>query len=450
MYCSLLFIFALGLRLLYANTVLGQFAELSAADQTSYKMGYLTSDSRGYLELAAELMKGHIAQAVSLIRPIGYPAFLALLGADPTATLNVQALLLSLIPVCTFLLVSVLTENNLLGFAAGLMSSISPTGIGISSLIMSDALFASLFAVLFTAMVYGTLRNSLPWVLFSAIVSGFTILVRPILLFWPVAAVMVSALIAGFQDGSQNGWRRWLQTGKNRRMQMLVLFFVPTAFMISWAEVNYAKNGIFTVSIIGDLTLRKYLAARAEEWGMTGHLPSLAAVKQNQDVLRKRLKTLTVQEQARVCLPESIAIFEKYPARTIQAFVRDALENTVGGWDYFSRQLPFSQHQPGRVFTRIAILESRFRMIALLMILFAPLIGLVAGRVDPSPYKRRLVSILFAMTLTFLCFVTLSGMTFWTGPRIVYPAEILEISTVAILVAVLVKTIGRQRSRRPI
>jgi hypothetical protein len=52
------------------------------------------------------------------------------------------------------------------------------------------------------------------------------------------------------------------------------------------------------------------------------------------------------------------------------------------------------------------------------------------------------------MTLTFLFFVTLSGMTFWTGPRIVYPAEILEISTAAMLVAVLVKAIGHLRGRR--
>src|ERR1035437_4187930 len=103
MYCTLLFFFALGARLLYANIVLEQFAELPAADQTSYKIGYLTPDSAGYLEPALNLMKGHIAQAVSLTRPIGYPAFLALVGANPTATLHVQALLLSLIPVCTFL-----------------------------------------------------------------------------------------------------------------------------------------------------------------------------------------------------------------------------------------------------------------------------------------------------------------------------------------------------------
>jgi hypothetical protein len=418
---------------------LEQFAELPAAKQTSYEMGYLTLDSPGYLEPAVDLMKGHIAQAVSLIRPIGYPAFLALLGTNPTATLDAQALLLSLIPVCTFLLVSVLTEMNSVGFAAGLVSSISPSGIAIGSLVMSDAVCASLFAILFTAMVYGTLRNSLPWILFSAIVSGLAILVRPILLFWPLVAVVVSVLIAGFRDASRTGW---LQIDKGRRTRMCVLFFVPAVFMISWAGLNYAENGIFTVSIIGNLTIREYLATKAEEWGKTGHRPSFAAVQQDQNTLRKRLETLTVQEEARAFLPESIAIFKKYPAQTVKAFVDDALENSLGGWDYFSRQLPFSQNQLGRFFSKISNWESRLRQIALLMMLVAPFIGLIALRVNPSAYARRLVSVLFAMTLTFLLFFALSGTTFWTGPRIVYPVEILEISTAAMLVAVLLRAIG--------
>ena len=118
--------------------VLEQFAKLPAADQISYEMGYLEPDSPDYLEPALNLINGRVSQAVSLSRPIGYPALLALVGASPTATLHVQALLLSLIPVCTFLLITVFTDNDLLGFAGGVVSSISPSGVAIGSLIMSD------------------------------------------------------------------------------------------------------------------------------------------------------------------------------------------------------------------------------------------------------------------------------------------------------------------------
>ena len=443
LYCVSLVLFSVVLRVLYAHSVLAQFSELSAADQASYEMGYLVQDSPSYLEPAVYLVKGQIPQAVSLIRPIGYPAFLALLGLDFTYILYVQALVLSIIPVCTFFLVRVSTGYNRLGFGAGMVSAISPTGIAVGSMVASDALFAALFAVLFTTLVYGTLRNSLRWILISAIASGLAILVRPILLFWPVVSVMVSALIAGSRDGLRNGLRPWLQICKGRLAQLLVLFFIPTVFMVSWAEANYAKNGLFTVSIMGDLTLREYLAVEAEEWGKAGHWPTLAAITQNRNILRERLNAMTLQEQARTFWPESIAIFEKYPSQTAISFVKNAVGNAVGGWIGFSVQLPFSQPKLGGVFSVISGLESGLRWIGLLMILVAPVIGLIAVRLNPSPYEGRIASILIAMTLTFVCYLALLGLTFWTGPRIIYAVEILQISTAAMLVAVLARAIGR-------
>ena len=93
-------------------------------------------------------------------------------------------------------------------------------------------------------------------------------------------------------------------------------------------------------------------------------------------------------------------------------------------------------------------MESGLRWIGLFMMLSAPFIGLITVRGNPSPNECRLVSILFAMTLTFTCYLILLGLTFWTGPRIVYPVEILEISTAAMLVAVLERAIGPLRGRR--
>jgi hypothetical protein len=374
-----------------------------------------------------------------LFRPIGYPAFLALLGTNPTAALYVQALLLSIIPICTFLLIRLLTENNILGFAGGLVSTISPTGIAIGSFVLSDALFASLFAVVFTAMVYGTLHQSLRWIFVSAIISGFAILVRPILLFWPVVAVTISTLIATFQNGSQTGLGCWLKTDKSRCTQMLVLFLVPTIFIILMSGANYAKNGIFTVSIIGNRALREYLAIRSEEWGIAGHLPLSDAVRRNRNVVRKRYETMTPEERAHAFLPESIAIFKKYPLQTIKAFFEDAQENSVGANHYFWSQLPFMQHE--QFFSRVSALEARLRSIAVIMTLLGPFISVFAIRVNPSQDVRRLVPMIFAMSITFLYFLILSGITFWQGPRIMYPTEILEITTAATLVALLVRVV---------
>ncbi len=448
MYCLLLIFISVSLRIPYAHAVLEQFSQLSIADQTSYQMGYLAPDSPGYIDPAIALKNGNIAEAISLTRPIGYPAFLAALGVNFTYILYTQALVLSIIPVCTFLLVSVPTENSLLGFGAGLASAISPTGIAIGSMVTSDAVFASLFAVLFTALVYGVLHNSLRWLLFSAVVAGLAILVRPILIFWPVVSVMISALISVFQDRLQNGLWQWLQFYKGRLTSLLILFLIPIVVMVSFAGANYAQNGIFTVSIIGQLTLREYLAVEAEEWGKARHWPDFAAIRQNQNILRARLNAMTIQERARTYVPESVAIFEKYPAQTIISFLKNACGNVVAGWVNFSEQLPFSREKLGRIFDLVYGLESGVRWIGLLMMLCAPFICAIAVRINPSPYQRRLVSINFAMTLTFMFYLTLLGLTFWTGSRIVYPTEILEISTAAILVPVIARAFSPLPARR--
>src|SRR5882762_6214666 len=101
-YCLLLVLISITLRASYAYAVLAQFSELSAADQNSYQISYLTPDTPGYLEPAISLTHGDVTQAISLIRPIGYPAFLALFGVNFTYILYAQAFVLSIIPVCTF------------------------------------------------------------------------------------------------------------------------------------------------------------------------------------------------------------------------------------------------------------------------------------------------------------------------------------------------------------
>jgi hypothetical protein len=447
-YSVILVLFSLMLKLPYTYIVIKQFGQLPAADQISYHMGYLVQDTPSYVQPAIALTKGNVREAISLIRPIGYPAFLALLGLQFDHILYTQALVLSIIPVCTFLLVRAPTGNDLLGFVAGLVSCISPTGIALGAMVSSDALFSALFAILFTALIYGALRSSLRWILFSAVVSGLAVLVRPILTFWPVISVMIFAVISGFQEGFYNGLRLWRRIYKEWLPHMLALFFIPAIFMGSFAAANYAANGIFTVSIIGNMAVRICLAVEAEEWGKGGHWPTRAAIQQNATLVRERWRAMTEQEQAQTFLPESIAIFKKYPAETIKSFTKNAFGEAVGGWNYYSEQLPFSQAKLGSLFSVISDVESGLRWIGLLVILVAPFIGLNAMRFNPSPYEFRIVSVLFGMTLTFICYFVLLGVTFWTGPRIIYPVEIMQISSAAMLVAVLRKTTNPLHVRR--
>ena len=186
-YCVMLFVFALCPRLLYNHAVLDQFARLQQQDEPDTvdlrfyaengSKGYITPDTTSYLEPATELVKGRFLEAISLERPIGYPAFLALTRLRPTAILTAQAVLLSFIPLCTFLLVLLITKNRPLSIAAGLVPCISPTGIAVGAHVLADALFSTLFAVSLVTLVYGAMCNSRPWILLSAVLSGIAVLV---------------------------------------------------------------------------------------------------------------------------------------------------------------------------------------------------------------------------------------------------------------------------------
>src|SRR5215472_9706647 len=128
-YSASLFLVGLAGRLLYCEETLRQLKFANLPIDLSYSIGYLTPDSHEYLALATNLLTGRFTEAISLTRPIGYPAFLALMGTKPAAILVAQAILLSFIPVCTFVLVNLLTRSTLVGFLAGLVSCTSPTGL---------------------------------------------------------------------------------------------------------------------------------------------------------------------------------------------------------------------------------------------------------------------------------------------------------------------------------
>jgi hypothetical protein len=105
---------------------------------------------------------------------------------------------------------------------------------------------------------------------------------------------------------------------KSRCTKMLVLFLVPTIFIILLSGANYAKDGS-SQSLSSGTGL---FAIRSEEWGRAGHFP--LSDKQNRNVVQKLYETMTLQERAHAFLPESIAIFKKYPLQTIEAFFEDA------------------------------------------------------------------------------------------------------------------------------
>ena len=272
------------------------------------------------------------------------------------------------------------------------------------------------------------------------------LLVKPILLFWPIVSVVVYYLFAGLQDGVegelQGGLRSWLGALTGRWKHALLIFLIPLFCITSWAGLNYWRNGVFTISTIGTMDARVYLAAQIEEQEVGGNTDGL---RERQRALRKRFDAIPAEERMRTYKNEYMAIFEKYPLRTAKQIVHNAWSNYVAGWDSFPSQLPYSQEKLRQSLRNISMWETRMRKVAVLPLILSSLIAFIAVKVRPSQQDRRLVPILFAMTLTFLYFVVCSAITFWGGSRILFPTEILIISTVATLLDLLVRTIGHPR-----
>jgi hypothetical protein len=197
------------------------------------------------------------------------------------------------------------------------------------------------------------------------------------------------------------------------------------------AQISGQLNS-FTLSTIGSQNLRNYVAPRVEEWARAGHYPSGDAIEHNREILHSRdradlaAKSASSARAAQRQLVEAFAIFQKNPWTTIWVYYQNVKEGATTGWNRFPVQLP----QESTLRTQLEYLSrfaKAFKKVELVLIGFA-LIGLFRlRRLRNNNWQRRYFGTL-ALVITIAYFAALSGTTYWTGSRIMYPAEFAVIS----------------------
>lgn len=418
------------LRLGFVEEVLTQYPKLAPNLKMSHRYGFMAPDSMDYIEPAVRLMGGSFLHAGSLMRPPGYPAFLAACGLDPSCTLIAQALLGSLIPVCTLLLTFYLLRNLPLSIFAGLVSTFSPTGIGITGLIMSDLLFAVMFAMGFLLLIYGSTQDHNRWILLSAFIFGLGALIKPILFAWPLVSVVIWALVRRSENKSLTWW------------PPIILLFVQGFFVVGWSSCNYMRDGVFTLSESGPCTMRYHWAVRVEESARAGHDPTVEAITKNRDTVYKRLHDshVTPSRRVKACWDESFRIFRSYPTYALLTYFRDINENTEEGWDHFPLQLSLSSSliEFGTMVSRV---ESFVRTYTRWPVTLGFVLAFFLVYFRQRPERRRIGFCILALSTACLYFSAFSGVVFWTGPRILYPVEMLAITILAAEIYILAKLI---------
>jgi hypothetical protein len=409
--CILVFLTAVVLRTAFVAEMIDQFQQLPPDTQTSFRYGFLTPDSRSYLESAGRIAKGDLLNAGSLSRPPGYPLFLWACGRVSSRVLTAQAVIGALIPVGTLLLSFLVIRNVLMSSAAGMLSAVSPTGIGVTGLVLADLLLAALFALGLLLLLAGSSRDHL-----------------------------LSIAV----------W--WLFRKAERRpvtwFQATSLLALPIGIFLGWASCNYARDGVFSVSEIGPRTVRVYWAAAVDAWGTSQREPSGQEIRHHQTDIRQRLQHLPPKQRMRLYREESLEIFTSYPAIAVVVLLTNMKAPAVQGWDHFHVQVPLTPSLLNRL-QRASRAESSVHTFMWWPVMLAFLASVLAIHFRPSPEICRIGLLTCGLSVAYFYFSLMSGVTFWTGPRIVYPVESVALSILVAILVLVFRVVRNMSAQRP-
>ena len=419
------FLCALCLRLAFIYELLQQnsslYNDLNAAPQASF----LTNDSGAYINLAKDFFSGYFgpeSRSDALLRTPGYPAFCALfysLGLSPAGILIAQAVLAAIIPVLTLLLAHLFTGSLLLAACAGFLSAVSPTGIGLCGLIMSDMLFAVVLIAALYCLCRGALKAQGNQVLLSGLLFSAAFLVKPILAFWPVCMIAVYYFFCR------------AATTKLNLHKLAIAVAIQIVILGLWCTRNYVYENVFTPSSVTAGALHDFMRPRVEEWVKVGALPSYDAVRSNREAALKKFTQqssgLSSKEKLQALNARAIEVFKAHPLTTAKVLLQNIKESTLSGWGYFPRQLPRRFQLQKNLTIAVWQTELVFRKYSLLAVMVFFLYLCLRTVFKNTDENRKNFFVAAALGSTYSYFALLAGTTCFYGPRIIYPVEFIVI-----------------------
>ena len=368
----------------------------------------------------AQQVSRQVSHHYGLLRTPGYPVFCAIFekfGSLAGGVLITQAILGALIPLGVLFLGFALFRNQTAAGGAALLSAISSTGIGLSGMFLVDLLLAVCVLGGFGLLYIGLTRRCTWPYLASGAAFGIGLLVKPSLLYWPVAMVPITLLLAKGLD-CEIAWRR-----------LAITAILPWVAAGAWSLRNQNVEGGFTFCSVDAQNLRHFLAPLVEETAKTGHLPAAEDVWKNHYAARNRdwddmasgqrsPMQITARQRA-----ESLAILTHHPFHTMVAIVKNAFDCSISGWAYTRLQTP--SYSP---IQRIVHYSNRYLFFfgmfpAYLLMLVAMIEPMFTGEGLKVPENRRRFFLHAALLATLGYFLLISGTSFSTGFRILYPAE---------------------------
>lgn len=437
-----IFVLSLWIRTSYLNALIENDPALTFAH---------VPDSSGYIQLAQNIVHHHRyaqnsmeSRHLALLRTPGYPVFYALFEyfeMAPKYVLWAHVLIGALIPVVMSILVYCMTGSVWVTALTGLLNSLSASGILMIGEIHVDLLLSFTFMCGFLCVYITLLKNNNYMLYFSGVLFGLSALIKPTMFLWPVVSIIIYYFFSKALKQSI------------AYKKIAVLFLIQAAIIGGWCQRNYIKENVFTLSSIGVETLRIYLTAEVDVSIKNKGEPITAAeTRDYQRKIREKIKNdlqqnIPIKEINQRLQKESLTIIKQHPVMTYRWFAINILDNFKGPiyWPLYTKNL--SSNTLLYKFCLVLILSELYFMKIVFPLLFLFLvIMLIMLKKNPDRISIKSRYILFSLIFILLYFSVLSGFTFWTGPRIVYPSYLALMCIIPVAIKALLDGAGQKNN----
>jgi 4-amino-4-deoxy-L-arabinose transferase-like glycosyltransferase len=360
-------------------------------------------DTNTYWAVADEILGDSARGEWALFRVgPGYGAILAIqrliFGPDPLYPIVFSMVMGALAPVAVYLLAESLFDKPWVSFIAGLLATISPTGITLSTHILTDQTYFTLQCFALVWFVYGLRKGALKWFILAGLGTGLALLVRPSGQLWPILYLIIP-LILPLPPGYRTRWQFWRRAAITGGLALLVA--------LSWMVRNYAVEGVFTFGTNGVMTMRDCLWAQIE---------ASRSDKQVSDYRRKWIEADGDQRPPYGQGYQNAADrvfdgFRKNPGLVAKFYFKNLVDNVTAPNGYPEAQLPPKYVPIVKEYNRAFHNWLGYVMLGI------TLLGLLLLRI----HERW--TALVILGVTYFYFTLLLGFSFWQGSRLHYPAE---------------------------
>jgi 4-amino-4-deoxy-L-arabinose transferase-like glycosyltransferase len=289
----------------------------------------LTPDSINYVGAARALLHdGFLAHRSELFYfPVGYPLFLAInfffWGEHALPILVFQILISAGTCTLVFLLAQELGLMSRLGILAGLLYTTSVTSISLSCLLLSDTLYAFVFAASLLSLVQALNSGRLLPFVSAGVLGGIATLVRPTGKFWPLAAVLVALIYYGVQRlTSASSFRFSWALLRGVAVTCLLACLIP----VPWVLRNAHVHG-FPVLAITTISARSTVAAKAMADVNGQNYRTIQENWEQECIGQQTDRQTSLEDFCRCAMVKTQEVEAKHPLQVIRAYAGWAWEN---------------------------------------------------------------------------------------------------------------------------